>query len=464
MNKKLNLTALISLVLSSMLGAGVFSLPQNMALIASPLALIIGWCITGIGIIFLATSLLLLNKLEPNLQGGIFAYAKNGFGNLICFYSTWGYWLCAIIANVSYLVILFSAMGLLFDSSNHIIFGSGNTWISILGSSILLWIIHFLLLKGTQTASKINIITTLCKLIPLIVFVILSCIVFNYKIFSLDLLGLKTKVSILKQIKDTMLITLWVFIGLEGAVILSNKAKNTKDIGKATLLAVIIALFIYLLITLLPFGIFSRLDLARIKNPSLASIMTVLIGQWGNIFTSLGLIISVCGSYLSWTIMAAEVPWIAAKNNIFPIILSKQNNNKAPSYALLFTNISMQICLLLIWITKIDYNKLLNIASEMILVPYFLVGAYLIKISCKKKINKFNLFIGIGSCLYSIWLLYAAGFINLLLSLILYTPGLIILILTKIINPKILFLSKIEKIFCFVLLILSIYALFIILN
>ncbi|QJC36677.1 amino acid permease [Enterobacteriaceae endosymbiont of Donacia simplex] len=458
MDKKLNLISLISLVLSSMLGAGVFSLPQNMALNAGPLALIIGWSITGIGIIFLATTLLLLNQLKPDLQGGIFAYAKDGFGNLIGFYSAWGYWLCAVIANISYLVIVFSAISFFIDTPNHTIFSNGNTWQAILGASILLWLVHFLLLNGTQTASIINIITTLCKLIPLIIFIFLSFIAFNFEIFKINLMELNLNIPIWKQIKNTMLITLWVFIGVEGAVILSSRAKNKNDVGKATLLAVIIALFIYLLVTLLSFGIMDRIDLASMRNPSMAGIMTILIGNFGNLFTAIGLIISVCGAYLSWTIMAAEVPYIASKNNIFPNILSKQNIYKAPSYALLFTNISMQICLILIWITKIDYNKLLTIASEMILIPYLLVGAYLFKISLKK--NKFNLFISFGSCIYSIWLLYAAGFLNLLLSLILYTPGLIFLILTKINNPNILFLNKIEKFFCFILLILSFCALY----
>jgi amino acid transporter len=50
MEKKLGLSALTALVLSSMLGAGVFSLPQNMAAVASPAALLIGWGITGAGI------------------------------------------------------------------------------------------------------------------------------------------------------------------------------------------------------------------------------------------------------------------------------------------------------------------------------------------------------------------------------------------------------------------------------
>ena len=109
MDKKLSLTALTALVLSSMVGAGVFSIPQNMAEVASPAALIIGWSITGVGILFLAFALLLLSRLRPDLDGGIFTYAKDGFGELIGFCSAWGYWLCAVIANVSYLVIVFAA-------------------------------------------------------------------------------------------------------------------------------------------------------------------------------------------------------------------------------------------------------------------------------------------------------------------------------------------------------------------
>ncbi|QJC29695.1 amino acid permease [Enterobacteriaceae endosymbiont of Plateumaris pusilla] len=459
MNKKLDLKSLTALVISSMLGAGVFSLPQNMAAIASPAALIIGWIITGIGIIFLAVSMLLLHKLKPNLDGGIFAYARDGFGELIGFCSAWGYWLCAVIANVSYLVIVFSAISFFTDHSNHIIFGNGNTWESILGASILLWSVHFLLLKGTRTAAIINIIATLGKLLPLSIFIILSILAFNLQKFNIDFTGIKLGIPIWEQIKNTMLITLWVFIGVEGAVILSSKAKNKNDVGKATLLAVMIALCVYLSVTILSLGIINRIDLANMRNPSMAGLMTILIGKWGNIVIALGLIISVCGAYLSWTIMAAEVPWIAAKNRMFPKCFEKQNINKVPSLALWFTNSSMQLCLILIWLTKLDYNNLLILASEMILVPYFLVGAYLLKISCYNK-KILHIFIGIGSCIYGIWLLYASGPLHLLLSLILYAPGLIFLIISKIYNPDILILNNKEKFILIFLLLGSIFSLF----
>ncbi len=95
MEKKLGLSALTALVLSSMLGAGVFSLPQNMAAVASPAALLIGWGITGAGILLLAFAMLILTRIRPELDGGIFTYAREGFGELIGFCSAWGYWLGA---------------------------------------------------------------------------------------------------------------------------------------------------------------------------------------------------------------------------------------------------------------------------------------------------------------------------------------------------------------------------------
>ena len=246
MDKKLGLTALTALVLSSMLGAGVFSLPQNMAQVASPAALLIGWAITGVGIVMLAMAMLLLTRIRPDLDGGIFTYARAGFGELIGFCSAWGYWLCAVIANVSYLVIVFSALSFFTDTPSLRLFGDGNTWQSIVGASVLLWFVHWLVLRGVQTAASINMAATLAKLLPLGMFIVLAVIAFRLPTFSLDFTGIELGVPVWEQVKNTMLITLWVFIGVEGAVVVSARARNKRDVGRATLLAVFAALAVYL--------------------------------------------------------------------------------------------------------------------------------------------------------------------------------------------------------------------------
>ncbi|XTZ36646.1 amino acid permease [Salmonella enterica] len=427
MEKKLGLSALTALVLSSMLGAGVFSLPQNMAEVASPAALLIGWAITGVGILLLAFTMLILTRLRPDLDGGIFTYARAGFGELIGFCSAWGYWLCAVIANVSYLVIVFSALSFFTDTPQLRLFGDGNTWQSIVGASILLWIVHALILRGVQTAASINLAATLAKLVPLGLFVILAALVFNIDKFTFDFSGVALGTPVWEQVKNTMLITLWVFIGVEGAVVVSARARNKQDVGRATLLAVLAALTVYLLVTLLSLGVVPRAELAEMRNPSMAGLMVKLLGSWGEIVIAAGLIISVCGAYLSWTIMAAEVPLLAATHKAFPRILTHQNKNNAPAASLWLTNISVQICLLLIWLTGSDYNTLLTIASEMILVPYFLVGAYLLKIA-RRPLHQA---VAIGACTYGLWLLYASGPMHLLMSVVLYAPGLAVFIYAR---------------------------------
>ncbi|MCR4457227.1 MULTISPECIES: amino acid permease [Enterobacteriaceae] len=432
MEKKLGLSALTALVLSSMLGAGVFSLPQNMAAVASPAALMIGWAITGVGILLLAFAMLLLTRLRPDLDGGIFTYAREGFGELIGFCSAWGYWLCAVIANVSYLVIVFSALSFFTDTPALRLFGDGNTWQSIVGASCLLWLVHGLVLRGVQTAASINLAATLAKLVPLGLFVVLAGLAFNADRFSLDFTGVELGVPVWEQVKNTMLITLWVFIGVEGAVVVSARARNKQDVGRATLMAVIAALTVYLLVTLLSLGVVPRPQLAEMRNPSMAGLMVDMMGSWGEVIIAAGLIVSVCGAYLSWTIMAAEVPLLAAKYKAFPRIFAKQNENGAPSASLWLTNASVQICLILIWLTGSDYNTLLTIASEMILVPYFLVGAYLLKVA-QRPLHQAT---GIGACIYGLWLLYASGPMHLLLSVVLYAPGLLVFIYARRTHPQ----------------------------
>lgn len=164
-------------------------------------------------------------------------------------------------------------------------------------------------MRGVQTAASINLVATLAKLVPLGLFVVLAFLAFRLDVFTLDFSGIALGVPVWEQVKNTMLITLWVFIGVEGAVVVSARARNKRDVGRATLLAVLAALGVYLLVTLLSLGVVARPELAEMRNPSMAGLMVKMLGPRGDVIIAAGLIVSVCGAYLSWTIMAAEVPF-----------------------------------------------------------------------------------------------------------------------------------------------------------
>ncbi len=426
LDNKLGLGSMTALVIGSMIGAGVFSLPQNMAAVASPAAVIIGWMITGIGMIFLALSFQYLSQMKPHIESGVFGYAQAGFGDFIGFCSAWGYWLSAMLANVSYLVIVFSTLGMFFDTPELVLFGEGNTWLAIAGSSVLLWSVHHLVLRGVQTAAIINLITTVAKLVPLFIFIIATFIAFKWDTFVFDFTGLHfgEQHDLLSQVKGTMLITVWVFIGIEGAVVVSSRARHRKDIGRATILGLLTALSIYVFVTLLSMGVISTEALAQLQNPSMAKVLTHVLGPWGGVLIGVGLLVSVCGAFLSWTVLASEAPYLAAKSNMFPRAYTEQNAAGSPVKSLKLTNICVQLSLFFVVFAGGTYDTLLAIASEMILVPYFLVGAYTLRVAIEQKNRGKLLIVGICATLYGLWLLYASGLNYLLLSALLYLPGL----------------------------------------
>lgn len=433
MDNKLGLGSLTALVVGSMIGAGVFSLPQNMAAVASPLAVMIGWGITGVGMIFLALSFQQLSNHKPHIDSGVFGFAREGFGDFAGFCSAWGYWFSAMVANVSYLVIVFSTLGLVFDTPDQVIFGAGNTWISVAGASVLLWLVHALVLRGVQTAAFINLITTFAKMIPLVLFIVCAMVAFNWETFTVDFSGLHfgAEHDLMAQVKATMLITVWVFIGIEGAVVVSSRARHRKDIGRATILGLLTALTIYVLVTLLSMGVIKPAELAEFQNPSMAKVLTTILGPWGQYIIGAGLIVSVCGAFLSWTVLASEVPYLCARDNMFPAEYAQQNAAGSPVKALTLTNICIQVSLVLVMYAGSTYDTLLVIASEMILVPYFLVGAFTLKLALEKRDRGALLIVGLCSTLYGVWLLYASGLNYLLMSAVLYVPGLYFYIKAK---------------------------------
>lgn len=435
---KIGLLSLTALVFSSMVGSGVFSLPQNMAAVANGQALLMAWLITGVGILFLAFALLFLTRQRPDLDGGIYNYAREGFGELIGFCSAWGYWLCTTIGIVGYVVIAFSGVGLFTDSPEHVYFGEGNTLYALIGSSIFVWIVHWLVSQGIKEAALVNLIATIAKIVPLVIFIACGFVAFQLDLFKLNFIDFSLQLPVWEQVRNLMLITLWVFTGIEGAVVLSSRAKNRQDIGRATVLGVLLALSFYVMVTVLAYGVTGRAEIANMHNPSMATILEQLIGLPGTIIITLGLIISVSSSYLSWTLFATEIPFLAAKNKAFPSIFLKINQNGVPIASLWLTSIVVQISLIAVCFFDKNYTQLLLISSVMILLPYFLVSAFYLKESVKHKRSK-HVWIAAVAVIYAAWLLYAAGVSLLLLSGCLYLLGLLVFFYSRFTHKKVAF-------------------------
>ena len=434
-SNKLGVISLAALVVSAMIGGGVYNLPQNMAQNSSAGAIIIAWIITGIGMWFLASTFSTLADVKPDMTAGIYGYGQLGFGRFTGFLVAWGYWICNCCANVGYAILLMDSLNYFFPPY----FQGGNNLLSVIGGSIMIWLMYFAVMAGVKQTAILNNIGVIGKLLPLGIFVLILFFFFQSSVFSTDFWGHNVIPSltdkdlggVFPQIKSTMLVTLWVFIGIEGAVVISSRARSQKDVGKATIIGFLLCWSTYVLLSLLPLGHFSQGELAVMPAPSTGIVLNGVVGSWGDLLMNVGVIISILSSWLVWTLMLASLPYEAAKDGTFPKVFAKENKNESPSFSLLVSSILMQIFMIIVYFSNNAWNLMLSITGVMILPCYFFCTLYLWKISRKEEDFKNNsnrkihiaLLTGVIGTLYAVWLIYAAGLGLMLVAAIIYSLG-----------------------------------------
>jgi arginine:ornithine antiporter/lysine permease len=408
----LGLSALTAIVVGSMIGSGIFALPSQMAGSAAPGPLLIGWLITGVGMLMLAFVFQTLAARKPDIDGGVYGYAREGFGNYIGFTSAFGYWASAWMGNVAYLVLLFATLGYFFPA-----FEGGTTLPAIIGASVLLWIVHFMTLRGVQTAAAVNVIVTIAKIVPILTFIVVAVIGFRMGVFSADFWGSNTTIDD-QPLGDTM-----------AQVRNMMRARNRKDVGKATVLGFLAVLALLLLVNFLSYGLMEQAKLAGLADPSMAGLMREQVGSWGSGFISIGLIVSLLGALIAWVLLCAEILRIPAQDNVMPEVFGRENSAGSPAAALWLTNGCIQVVLIMTLFSESTYLSLVLLATSLILLPYLWSAAYQVLLAFRGETygngqgRTRDLVIGGIALIYAVWLVFAGGWEYLLTAAIFYLIG-----------------------------------------
>jgi arginine:ornithine antiporter / lysine permease len=441
--QKFSLFALTAMVVGSMVGAGIWSLPRAFATATGPFGAIIAWIIAAGGMYFLARVFQALAERKPDLDAGVYAYAKAGFGDYLGFLSALGYFISACLGNTFYWVLIKSTLGSFFP-----IFGNGDTRAAVVVSSICIWAFHFTVLRGVQQAAAINKVVTVAKVLPIILFILILAVSFKGHLFAANFWGGEgmPAASIFEQVRSTMLVTTFVFIGIEGASVYSRYARTRADVGTATILGFAGVTALMVLVTLLSYAVLPRAEIAGLQQPSMATVLEAVVGHWGLIFISLGVIVSVLGAYLAWQMIAAEVLFNAAKTEDMPRIFATENQNKVPAAALWLSNLFVQLFVISTLFSEDAFTLMLKLSTAMSLIPYLLVAGYGLLISRRGETYEIrpqernrDLVIAAIATVYTAFIIYSGGMKFLLLSAILYAPGTVLYFWTRIEQKKRLF-------------------------
>jgi arginine:ornithine antiporter/lysine permease len=416
------------MVVGSMVGAGVFSLPARFGVATGILGSLIAWAVAGAGMLMLAFVFQNLAIRRPDLDSGVFIYAKAGFGDYAGFNSAIGFWASAVAGNTFYWVFITATLGAFFDG-----FGDGDTVLAAALGSVGVWLFHYLIARGVRDAAVINRIVTVFKVLPILVFIVVLFVNFDAGVFADNwtAYGYGDLGNLNEQVRNTMLVTVFVFLGIEGASVYSRYAKKREDVGKATVMGFLGVLSIFSLVTLSSYSVLPQPELAETRQPSMIDVFESVVGDWGEVFISAGVIVSVLGAYLAWTLMAAEVMYMPARNEDLPEFLGRENDNGTPITALVVSSLAVQGLLALTLVLTDALNFMLDLCASLALLPYFLAAAYALKLGltgetyadiAPRTRRSQTIVAGIATG-YTLFLFEAAGLKFLLLATVILAPA-----------------------------------------
>ena len=444
---KLGFWGLTALVFGLMVGVGIYNLPQNMAAVASPGAVFWAWLITACGILPLVIAFNWLSNRYPQYNAGIYQYAQAEFGNYAGFNIAWGYWLCTAFSNVAYGVMLNDSCGAFFPALlNH-------GWETVAFGSVLIWLMYFIVARGIRTAKTVNSLLALVKVVMLIFIIGVFAISFKAQLFTADIWGnIWSTEGVAEQIKKTMMVTLFCFFGVEGAVMMSARARRPADVGRAGFAGFLIALVLYMAVSLLCFGLLSQAQLAGLHDPSIAYILREVCGEWAYWFVISAVIISLLGGWVAWTLVVAQVPYEAATVGILPKVFTRLNSNGMPAFGLFASSIVMELFLLLVVTADDVYMASLHITGLMIIPCYLFTGLFLLKKADTAAMKT----VAVVCCAFCLWMAYAGNLLAMLMTSVFYIMGIGFYIMArKVRRPEAALFTRAEKYFLALLILAS---------
>ena len=421
-HNKLGIWMSISLVIGNMIGAGIYMMPSALAQYGG--ISLVGWLVSSLGALLLANVFSKLSKMVKSRAGGPYAFAKMGFGDYIGFLVAWGYWISIWVANAAIAIAFVSALSVIFPILES------NPVASILCGLGAIWLLTWYNSQGILSSGKMQLATTLLKLIPILVIIAGGFFFFDMDNFIPFNASEETNLS---AIAITGTLTLYAFLGLESATIPAENVEDPeKTIPKATMIGTIITTLVYILSTVVVMGMIPMEQLATSPAP-FADAMRIMSGEIGEEIVAIGAALAAFGALNGWILIQSQIARATAIDHMFPAIFKKDNRKGVPIWSLIIGSILSSALMLMNYSEGLveQFKFMILLSTLCCLVPYIFSAAAYVLITLQRqtaKRSKASVFLlGSLAFLYSLWAIFGAGeesvfwgFILLLLGTPLY--------------------------------------------
>ncbi len=251
----------------------------------------------------------------------------------------WGYWVANWASNVAIITSFAGYLSLFFrimkDTRLLFSIGSFNVEVGKLITfticSILLWGTHIILTNGVSGAGKLNFLATTTKVTGFLLFIVVTLFAFEASKFGqwytpmIDKSGVSH--GLLSQVNLAALTTLWAFIRIESAVLLSNRAVSPKTVKRATVAGLLITVAIYLGITILTMGVL-HVDTLQASERPLADALNAAMGHGGGKLMALLALTSLFGSIFRLDFIQLRSTISSSKRRFLPFLLRKNKQKR----------------------------------------------------------------------------------------------------------------------------------------
>lgn len=412
-HRRTGLFALTAIVVNAMLGGIAFDLPRATAFFAGPQMALAIWVLTGLTLFMVANTFRIIAEARPESSVGIYFNSRSGFGRFAGFEMAWLYWLRNIAVNGFY-------AGVLLDILARALPGEHAGWIALVTVSLLLWIIHGFIALGFKPVAFVNLAGAALILTILAGFIFFAASAFDPEIFIANWNAAPPPET---KLTPFLAVAIWTFAGIEGAAILAEHGDDRRAVGRATLTGFWIALIFAPALSLLPWGLAARPELANLSDPSSAPLLAAIAGNRGGVLMVAGNTFALLIGWLAFAVISIQVPRAAADDGAFPRVFCRLNRRGVPDFSLLATGCLTQAVLIALYFAGGKLAGLLPLAVLIVLAPYLVSCGYLWKICLAGEYpirmtsnRKFAHFCGAAGTLLVLALIVTAGIKYLLLA------------------------------------------------
>lgn len=416
--QKLGIWMTTSLVIGNMIGGGIFILPSALAEFGG--ISIVGWVVSSIGALLLAVVFSKLSLLVPGKSGGPYTYAREGFGDYVGFLVAWGYWIAVWVTMATLAIAIVSALSVFFPVLNQ------KPWMAVSLGLGFVWLLTWVNSMGVRTSGKVQVLTTVLKILPLAVIIAGGFFFFSPENFIPFNASDQDPIS---AVAITGTLTLYAFLGLESATVPSEDIKQPeKTIPRATLLGTVITTVIYILSTVAIMGLVPLQTLAASPAP-FADAMKIMTGETGSLIVAGGIAIAAFGALNGWILIQSQIARVISLDGLFPKLFQRENSHGVPVLGLIIGSLLCSVLMLMNYTEGLvsQYKFAVLLSTFCTLVPYLFAAAAYVGLSLEKRqtgIPRIRVYLLGGLAFaFSVWAIYGAeetavflGFILLMLG------------------------------------------------